>query len=316
MRRPTKNLILLNQPGAQDRRDFEEIAARIAEAAPEIRVRVVRVTGGTDEIPETFWRDPSFSVSMLLPRHFRPERGPFYHGFPVPKLVQARKFAEAGIAVPATLRYRPGAELDPSSWGEHVILKTAVPLATSQGDAVFLLPTRRVPALAPKLFPAGHRGREVLIVQRFIDTGDCPESYRVLTLFGEPLLAMVYRSKNARPPLDAPEDELIGGPFASNVDPHFSCMLMEGNDDVLDFARRAAAAMPRIPLQGLDIIRDRHSGKLYVLEANPGGNTWHFSSKLAEEGRKEISREERIGQMDAWGIAARVLAERVRAEAA
>src|SRR5690606_9317943 len=100
MRRPTKNLILLNQPGAQDRRDFEEIAARMAEAAPEIRVRVVRMTGGTDEIPETFWRDPSFSVSMLLPCHFRPKRGPFYHGFPVPKLVQARKFAEAGIAVP------------------------------------------------------------------------------------------------------------------------------------------------------------------------------------------------------------------------
>ena len=54
---------------------------------------------------------------------------------------------------------------------------------------------------------------------------------------------------------------------------------------------------------------------LYVLEANPGGNTWHFSSKLAEEGRKEISREQRIEQMDAWGVAARVLAERTRAEA-
>jgi hypothetical protein len=28
---------------------------------------------------------------------------------------------------------------------------------------------------------------------------------------------------------------------------------------------------------GFDIIREVQSGKLYVLEANPGGNTWIFS---------------------------------------
>ncbi len=315
MHRATKTLILLNQPGAQDRRDFAEIAARMAGIAPDIRVEIVEMADGKSGLGDTFWRHPTLSVSMLMPRRFRPERGPLYHGLPIPKLVQARKFAAAGISVPATMRYRPGRELDPGFWGEHVILKTAVPHATSQGDAVFLLPTRRIHMLAPDLFPPGHRGRDALIVQRFVDTGDYPESYRVLTLFGEPLLAMIYRSKNPRPPLDAPEEELIRGPAASNVDPHFSCMLMEGEDEVLAFARRAAAAMPRIPLQGLDIIRDRASGRLYALEANPGGNTWHFSSKVAEEGRKEISREARIAQMDAWGVAARVLAERTRAEA-
>ena len=117
------------------------------------------------------------------------------------------------------------------------------------------------------------------------------------------------------PPLDAPEEVLLRGPFASNTDPHFSCMLVEHSNEVLAFARRAALALPRIPLLGLDIVREAGTGHLYVLEANPGGNTWHFSSKLAEEGRKEISREQRIEQMDAWGIAARVLAERTRAEA-
>ena len=313
MHSPTKNLILLNQPGAQDRRDFEEIAVRIAEAAPDIHVQIVQMTNGQDGLPETFWRRPAFSVSMLPPRYFRPKRGPLYHGLPIPKLVQMKKFVEAGIPVPAAKRYQLGTGLDPSFWGDHVILKTAVPLATSLGDAVFLVPVRRVRELAPVLFPPGHRGRAALLVQRFVDTGDYPESYRVLTLFGEPLHSVTYRSKASRPPLDATGGEACS--VASNIEPDFTCELTTG-EDVLAFARRAAAAMPRVPLQGLDIIRDRHSGKLYVLEANPGGNTWHFSSKLAEEGRKEVSREARIAQLDAWGVAARVLAERTRAEAA
>jgi hypothetical protein len=29
--------------------------------------------------------------------------------------------------------------------------------------------------------------------------------------------------------------------------------------------------MPEIPLQGIDIIREAGSGRLFVLEANPGG---------------------------------------------
>ena len=71
-------------------------------------------------------------------------------------------------------------------------------------------------ALAPVLFPPEHKGRAALLVQQFIDTGETPESLRVLTLFGEPLLAMLYRAHEKRPPLDAPEEVLLRGPFASD----------------------------------------------------------------------------------------------------
>ena len=47
--------------------------------------------------------------------------------------------------------------------------------------------------------------------------------------------------------------------------------------DILELARRAYLALPEIALQGIDIIREAGSGKLYLLEANPGGNTWIFS---------------------------------------
>lgn len=311
----SRHLILVNHPRGQDARDFEEIAARMAFIAPEIRVTIVGTASCEDELPETLWQHPVLTVSMMATRRFRPKRGTFYQGLPVPKFIQMERFAAAGLRIPMTARYALGRELDPARWGEHVVLKTAAPGATSKGDAVFVLPTRRVAALAPVLFPPGHRGRAALLVQQLIDTGDTPESLRVLTLFGEPLLAMLYRAHEKRPPLDAPEEVLLRGPFASNTDPHFSCMLVEHSNEVLAFARRAALALPRIPLLGLDIVREAGTGHLYVLEANPGGNTWHFSSKLAEEGRKEISREQRIEQMDAWGIAARVLAERTRAEA-
>lgn len=312
---PTRHLILVNHPLGQDVRDFGEIAARIAAIAPDIRVFVAGAASSGDELPDDVWRRPVLTVSMMRTRRFWPKRGRFYQGLPVPKFIQMERFAAAGLRIPMTVRYALGRPLDPSIWGPHVVLKTAMPGASSKGDAIFVLPTRRVAALAPLLFPPGHKGRAALLVQQFIDTGETPESLRVLTLFGEPLLAMLYRSHEKRPPLDAPEEVLLRGPFASNADPHFSCMLVEHEEEVLAFARRAARALPRIPLLGLDIVRQAETGHLYVLEANPGGNTWHFSSKLAEEGRKEISREQRIEQMDAWGIAARVLAERTLSEA-
>jgi hypothetical protein len=307
--------VLVNHPIAQDARDFVEIAERMEAIAPSIRVAIVGANSSGDTLPSEVWRYPVLTVSMMPPRRFRPKRGTFYHGLAVPKFIQMERFAAAGLRIPMTARYAPGRALDPAHWGEHVVLKTAVTGATSKGDAVFVVPTRRIAALSPILFPPGHKGRAALLVQQFIDTGETPESLRVLTLFGEPLLAMLYRAHEKRPPLDAPEELLLRGPFASNTDPHFSCMLVEHSDEVLAFARRAARALPRIPLLGLDIVRQAGTGLLYVLEGNPGGNTWHFSSRLAEEGRKEISRKQRIEQMDAWGIAARVLAERTLSDA-
>ncbi|ABS64905.1 hypothetical protein Plav_3300 [Parvibaculum lavamentivorans DS-1] len=311
----TRNLILINRPYAQEPRDFVEIAERMAVLAPEIDVRVVDAGAGEASLPAELWQRPTLSVCMTLPGRFRPPRGRLYHGFPVPKFEQMRKFAEAGLPVPRTAVYALGRRLDPAVWGSHVIVKPTAVRAMSNGDAVFLMRTERVAERAPVAFPPGHAAHEApLLVQQFIDTGDHPWSYRVLTLFGAPIMSMIYRAKGPRPQLGVPDEELLRASFASNVDPHFTCTL-DADPEVLAFARRAAEAMPRIPLQGLDIIREERTGRLYILEANPGGNTWHFSSKLAEEGRKEVSREERMAQFDAWGVAAQVLAERTLREA-
>jgi hypothetical protein len=88
------------------------------------------------------------------------------------------------------------------------------------------------------------------------------------------------------------------------------------DDDILALARRAYPALPEIPLQGVDIIREAKSGKLFVLEANPGGNTWIFSKGNMTERLKTAFGVERLAdQFDAFTTAGKVLIERTRAEA-
>ncbi|MBI1261561.1 MAG: hypothetical protein GC184_07530 [Rhizobiales bacterium] len=310
------NLILINRPVAQATQDFMEIGKEIERIAPEIQVIVVHADFDPAKVPEQFWTRPTLTVSFTLPGKFRPRRGKIYHGYPVPKFEQMKKFAAAGIPMPKTLSYPWGRQLKKEVWGDHVILKATALDAMSNGDTAFLMRTERVHELAGVVFPDGHPARKApLLVQQFIDTGEYPSSYRVLTLFGEPILSMIYKMNYPRPPLDASDEEMIQGTIASNRPPHYT-HLLQADPEVLEFARRASSAMPRIPLQGMDFIREEKTGKLYILEVNPGGNTWHFSSQMSEEGRREISREQRMAQFDAWKVVARVLASRVRNEAA
>ena len=208
-----------------------------------------------------------------------------------------------------------GRPLDPSFWGDYVILKPTRADLTSFGDAVFLMRTARADDTASRIFPPNHPARsEPVLIQRFIDTGRYPESFRVLTLFGEPLYCMKYRQTHPRPSIEDAGDDLLNIPVASTANKKYEHLMLK-DDEVIEFARQAAKAMPAIPLQGIDVIREVGTGKLFALECNPGGNTWHFSSEMSAEGRKQLSREERIAQFGAWDIAANVLIERVLKEA-
>jgi hypothetical protein len=200
-------------------------------------------------------------------------------------------------------------------WGDYVIIKPTRIDMMSHGRFVFLMRTGRVATVAPQLFPPDHPARTMpVLVQQFVDTGEYPESFRVLTLFGEPLYCMTFRQHQPRAPLTGTDMDLLRMPIASNAGDGYVHAMVD-DAEVMAFARRAAAAMPAIPLQGIDIVRERGTGRLYVLENNSGGNTWHFSSRFSEGSRKILSRETRIAQLGAWDIAAKVLAERTLKEA-
>lgn len=313
----THNLVLVNHPGGQDRRDFDEIAGKIAQCAPGIATYVVAHDAPPEDIsalPE-IWERPTLSVSFRRPKSFRPRRGIFYAGRVINKAEQARRFHAAGVPVPPTLVYEFGRPLNKAFWGDFVIMKPTRSDLTSHGDNVFLMRTERVADLARRVYPPNHPARAApVLIQRFVDTGQVPMSYRVLLLFGKPLYCMSFRQRHPRAALDASDEDLLATRIASNAGEVYVHKL-ENDTEVIAFAARAASAMPAIPLQGIDVIREEKTGKLFVLENNSGGNTWHFSSKLSTLSRTVLTREQRIAQFGAFDIAAATLAERTLKEA-
>jgi hypothetical protein len=84
--------------------------------------------------------------------------------------------------------------------------------------------------------------------------------------------------------------------------------------DVLALAPQIAAAFPEVAVLGIDLVRQAATGRLYVLETNPNGYTWHLSSNLGKSVQQRVGID-RYAQFDALSVAADVLIERTRAEA-
>src|SRR5262249_25569556 len=85
------------------------------------------------------------------------------------------------------------------------------------------------------------------------------------------------RAVQPRVDLTAADEVLEGAAIATQSFREKERQLVK-DPDLIALARAAHDAIPEVPLKGCDILRDVDSGALYVLEVNPGGNTWHFSS--------------------------------------
>lgn len=266
-----RNLILVHQPDRQDPRDFFEIAALVEEMAPDIAAFVVYNSALNTLTRKKAATLPTLIVSPGELDIFRPARGKIYAGKFIPKSEQMKRFSEANLPVPATMKWDGKSSLD--SLGELILLKPDVETA-SLGKGISLLwrnELERNQGVASSI-----SGREVTL-QTYIHTGAYPVSYRVHTLFGEPLLAYKKTSTVRGPDPAAAGIDLTGVVFQPRR-PTGQTMEICREADVLALARRAYAAMPDIPLHGCDIVREAKTGQLYILEINAGGNTWIFSS--------------------------------------
>jgi hypothetical protein len=313
-----KNLILVANPRGMDTNDFREIAAMVARDNKAIAPFVVTVDQPASVIPEAAWRNPSLIVSFGETGQFKPPRGIVLHNRPIHKYQQYVQYRLAGVDTPRTANFTPNRDYQPEEWGEFCILKPADLGKMGTGGIVRLQRTRRLAAFDPGQFPTDHVLRTSrLLVQSFVDTGLLAQSWRVLTLLGEPLYCFRQSSGIERPPLDAP-DEAIERAIIEPKHPDGKAKVGYANlrafvadAEIMAFARLASRAFPRIPLQGCDIIREAATGRLYILEVNPGGNTWHFSSPLYDPQRKMLGgKEVMTRQLDAFAVAARILAQR------
>ena len=145
-----------------------------------------------------------------------------------------------------------------------------------------------------------------------VDEFDRPFQYRVLTMFARPLLSAKHGWSAPRRALAEVATD-PGAAIAVNTKGVERDWELASDPEVLELAVRAAKSMPEIPCLGLDILRDRQSGKLYVLETNSGGNIWHFSSRLGMSFSPTV-RKKLYAQFNALEVAADLLIERTRAE--
>jgi hypothetical protein len=312
------HLVLAYRPGWQSLDDLTAIARHVRELDSEIGTFILPGTSANNVSRGAAARLPTLVVSPALLTRFKPIRGKVYQGWPVPKIEELRRLHVAGVPVPLTTMLTPELKLDPAVWGELVVVKPTDIPSSSHGNGISLVRTSRVRFRPQKDYPAGHPGRAgPMMVQQYIDTGDKIAGYRVLTFFGEPLLAYLTRGSVARLNRNAPDDVIERAVIAIQAVANRERMFI-ADADVLALARAAHAAIPEIPLKGCDIIRQAATGRLFVLELNCGGNTWQFSSDIAESIRQfqgpEFVRYQ-MEQFDALRTAARVLVERTRREA-
>lgn len=303
-----RHLVMVHQPGRQALSDFEDIAARVERIAPDI---AVFIANNERLMPQLRKRGATLPTLVFSPgplARFRPGRGRIFAGRPMPRLEELAVLARAGLPIPAFAELRPDSEFPAEIFGTHVVRKPGHPFA-SHAYGQRLMRREAVAYRAPTDYPEQHPGRYgPMIIQRFIDTGEYAKQYRVLTLFGRPLYALSWKSSVPRAALHAPDAEL-GASRLTAIGHDQMELGYAYDDDVLALASRAYAAMPEVPLQGCDIIRDIHTGEIYLMEINPGGNTWHFSSGLPVVPESELRRQD---QFDAFTRAAEVLAEKTR----
>jgi len=312
----TRNLVMAYDARRLDVADFRQIRARIHALAPDIEVFLVSSRSPAMSDVRKAAERPTLVFSPTDLRQFRPMRGKVYCGRAMKKSEQMARLAAVGVSVPRTAVFGPDTVLDPAEWGDHILLKPTAG-SESHGKGVQLMRTERVRHIAPEDYPPGHPGRKgPMLLQQFIDTGSRPLHYRVSTLFGEVLYAYASRLIGERPPLDAPDEVLESACVATNGGERDRFFYED--EEIFALARRVYEAVPEIPLHGCDILRDVRDGRLYVIEFNPRGNTWHFSSPRGggAESREALGgRAALVGQLGAFDVAARVLIDRTRCEA-
>jgi hypothetical protein len=303
------NLLLVVYNPQEHRETFGEVARHVRQYAPDVRPLVV-----TDRryrwhrIPRAL--RPTMVFSPVPLQRLRPLRGVVFQGCDLSKSEQQRALERLGLPVPRWTRLTATAEPDLAAFGPYVVTK---PDGGMRGAYVKIKRKDRV-RWKPPPDPL-ESGNPDWIVQEFIYTGVWPVTYRVSTLFGEVLYAMRGEASHASRPLRgryafAGGRDVGGASIVASA--RGSTWSLAEDPEVLALARRAHEAFPDIPLLGVDIIREHGTGRLYVLEANPTGWTWHFSSRMGREAQETFGFD-LAGQFDGLRKAARVLADKARA---
>ena len=291
-RRKCNLVIVINEDF--DAASFERLRDYVQELDPSIQVAVVRDVTHARTMLEP---RPTLVFSPALIRHYSAPHHPIFCGYPFSKSEEYTALEQAGFPVPKWALLSETQMPNLSQFEEYVVRKPDY-----GGDGMEVALVRKADLRwTPITTPIAGRS-SATIVQQFIPTGPRPISYRVLTLFGKVLYSIKETSASSDPTVARPtnRDFIVATTADSEV---------EFNDDqeVIRLGEAAHSAFPKIPLLGFDIVREVPSGRLYVLEANAIGYTWHFHSNMYK--RYGLILEE---QFDGIRKAAYILAEKTQ----
>jgi hypothetical protein len=324
-----RNLILIHR-GPEYEKDFDEIAAKVN--ALDRDITIYHLPGDLPaDLPLSAWQYPTLTIALMSKFKLPIRRGPVLRNRFIDKIAQAEIVRKSNLRYPPLMRYVPGMKLDPIIFGDFVIIKPMT--LTSTGEGVQLFRRRRLETMTIQDFPKDHpilQDEMGYIVQKFVDTGEYPSWNRVITFLGKPIYAANGALRMARPSLSSSDEVLQKATVA--IQGLSRQREWRVDDDVMEFALKIATAFEEIPLLAIDILREKSSGRLYFLECNPGGNTWHFSSmqpggvklrhqlgeieKNGPERALELGRQRMIDQFDAFNTIAQVLVENTQKRSA
>ena len=307
----SRNLLILQSVGEQDPSDWITIQRRIERNAPDIEVRIANNGHGNSVTARWQVRRPSLVFSPLVLINFEPRGGTVYSGRVIHKDEQLRRLSSAGIPTPRTETLSSASLINHKEWGDYLVVKPAQ--FSHSGKGVTLVRTMDLSTRYDEL-SALFDGP--ILVQPFIDHSEdgFPTEFRVLTMFGSALYCARNRwGVRRRPVAEIAADPL--GVIASNNKQMGGRIRSVCNDaEIIALGERVHQAFPECALLGVDIIRESQTGQLYVLETNPYGMTWHFSSPLSKTFDPQHVRE-LYAQFNALDHVADLLIQKTRAEA-
>lgn len=271
------NLILFLMSKRVGISDFMTIRNIMVGRAPDIEVHIVPADGS---VPADFWRRAATRPTLIfspsyLARIDASARGTRLISTAVGKLEEAKVLAGTGAAVPDIRRITPEMRLDEREWGPFTVVK---PNRGLLGRGIRLVRSRDVRWIDTSILPLNdpRHGLE-LLAQRYVDTGPFPTSYRVFTVLGRPIYCMSSTAVEKSSELDANGADTLD--VAVAVNGMRRKLELTNDSEIVALASSVHGKLPHLPVMGIDIIREKDTGRLFVLEYNSGGGVWHLSTK-------------------------------------
>ncbi len=228
---------------------------------------------------------PTRVVSFYQLREFKPAWAKIWTQGLLTKTQEYQILDRAGVAVPRWTKMTEDHKPDLSTFSDYVVTK---PDWGCCGALVRVVAKGRVKWEKPVVDKTGYDISDDWVIQEFIHTGPFPISYRIGTVFGEPVYAWRTVASQTRKPFNDSskrDSQFFDG--RTIVSSSRGCTFdLDVPEDVLEFARKVHSAFPNIPLLGTDVLRDFNTGKLYAIDFNSVGNVFHLTS---ETGKKIMS---------------------------